>query len=244
MRYTSHFCPPDPGGGPEFRPQRPGERLRCPHRRCRYGGPPGRSHCGQYHPAGDWPCKCSLWRQCGTDGWSATAWAKLKIAFPDGQARHRWHRLRGHVRQRYYLLRGRQASVLPGLHRLRKECAGAHRVHREGRLRRLRTVRRCPHWRRDSRNARLLSRGRGTTWPVTHRRGGQARSSTTRPCGPGMWSSPFRPPAFILTASLWCGRCSTWSIRTCISPWKPWAALLWGGPADPTKIDVNPFWRC
>ena len=54
----------------------------------------------------------------GTDG----VGTKLKLAFLHGQARHRGHRLRGHVRQRHHLLR-RQAPVLPGLHRLRQECA-------------------------------------------------------------------------------------------------------------------------
>ena len=44
----------------------------------------------------------------GTDG----VGTKLKIAFLMGQARHRGHRLRGHVRERRHLLR-RCAPLLP-----------------------------------------------------------------------------------------------------------------------------------
>ena len=48
----------------------------------------------------------------GTDG----VGTKLQSGLAAGQARHRGHRLRGHVRQRRDLLR-REAPVFPGLHR-------------------------------------------------------------------------------------------------------------------------------
>ena len=54
----------------------------------------------------------------------------------------------------------RQAPVLPGLHRLRQERPGEDRGHRLRCGRGLRPVWRCPHRRRDRRDAWLLSHRR------------------------------------------------------------------------------------
>ena len=57
---------------------------------------------------------------------------------------------RGHVRQRHHL-RGRKASVFPGLHRLRQKRAGKNCRNRGRRGGGLRPVRRGAHRRRDRR---------------------------------------------------------------------------------------------
>ena len=175
----------------------------------------------------------------GTDG----VGTKLQHRLSDGQARHRGHRLRGHVRQRHHLLR-REAPLLPGLHRHAARTIPekiATMVVRRGRGLRPGGLR--PHRRRD-RRARPASCAQDEYDLAGFSVGIVDKSQacwTTAPCRPGdVVHGPALLRACTPTASPWCARSLTWSTPTWTGPTPSWARTLGEALLTPTKIYVKP----